>query len=209
MKKFYMLIAAVMISGAAMAQSPVKFGLKAGGNFANINTSISGFGSSVSQSSSSVTSFYVGGLVTVPLGTKLSFQPELLLSSQGTKGETFDDQGNSYEGKASTLYLNLPLMFRYNIVAGLNGELGPQVGFLLSAKDKVQGESFDSKDAYKSLDFGVNVGAEYQFPMGLFLNARYNWGLANIAKEVDGLDDLGLDAKVTNRVLSLGVGFRF
>lgn len=198
-----------MIAGAAMAQSPVKFGLKAGGNFANINTSVSGFGSSVSQSASSVTSFYVGGLATIPLGTKLSFQPELLLSSQGAKGESFDLDGNSYEGKSSTLYLNLPLMVRYNIVAGLHGELGPQVGFLLSAKDKFQGESFDSKDGYKSLDFGVNVGAEYQFPMGLFLNARYNWGLSNIAKGMEEAEDFGVSAKVTNRVLSLGLGFRF
>lgn len=194
-----MLIAAVMISGAAMAQSPVKFGLKVGGNFANNTQSVSGNGLSLSASFSSITSFYAGGFVTLPIGAKSAFQPELLVSSQGAKMD---------EVKTNTLYLNIPLMFKYNVVAGLHAEAGPQVGYLLSAKAKYNGDSQDIKDGYKSLDFGLNVGAEYQFPIGLSLNARYNFGLANISKSDEG-EDLGYTSKVKNTVFSLGLGYRF
>ncbi|POY35432.1 hypothetical protein C3K47_15335 [Solitalea longa] len=189
MKKFYLLIAAVMMAGASMAQSPVKFGIKAGGNLAN-NT-ISGNG--VSASFSNLTSYYVGGLVTASFGSKFAFQPEVLLSSQGTKVDG---------GSLNTLYVNVPLMFKYNAVAGLNLQAGPQIGFLVSAKEKFDGESIDNKSDYNNLDLGANIGAEYNFPMGLFADLRYTFGLANIAK------DSG-DATMRNTVFSLGLGFRF
>ncbi|UKJ06649.1 porin family protein [Solitalea lacus] len=191
MKKFYLLIASVMMAGATMAQSPVKFGIKAGGNFANNTFTNAGF----SASPSSLTSFFVGGLVTAEIADKFAFQPEVLLSSQGYKSGEF---------KNNTLYLNVPLMFKYNVISGLNLQAGPQVGLLLSAKEKLNGESVDIKKNYKNLDLGANFGAEYQFPMGLFLDARYTLGLANIAKLEEGES-----GSVKNTVFSLGLGFRF
>ncbi|MOA30078.1 hypothetical protein D3C78_1511310 [compost metagenome] len=134
-------------------------------------------------------------MVTTEIADKFAFQPELLLSSQGFKAG---------ELKMNTLYLNVPLMFKYNVVSGLNLQAGPQVGFLVSAKSKFDGESEDVKDTYKSLDFGANLGAEYQFPMGFFLDARYTFGLANIAKVEDGES-----GSVKNKVFSVGLGYRF
>lgn len=181
-----------MMAGTAMAQSPIKYGIKAGGNFANNTFS----GNGLSMTPSSVTSFYVGGLVTTSITKKISFQPELLLSMQGYKWNR-----DSIPLTNNTSYLILPLMFKYNIVEGLHLEAGPQIGLLLSAKDKF-GDSEDVKDQYNSLDLGANIGAEYQFPIGLFLNARYNLGLTNIAKFT------AVDVTVKNKVVSLGIGFR-
>ncbi|MCO4291470.1 PorT family protein [Solitalea sp. MAHUQ-68] len=188
MKKIYFLLATMLFSGAAMAQS-TKFGFKAGANFANNIYSGNGLDISVS----SVTSFHAGGFITLGLAKKMALQPELLISGQGAKFEGASD---------NTLYLNVPVMFKYNAVAGLSFEAGPQIGLLLSAKTKVDSVSFDDKESYNTFDFGANVGAEYALPTGLLFNARYTLGLANIAKNFVGL-------AVKNTVFSLGVGYRF
>src|SRR2546428_5292704 len=187
MKKIY-LLAAMLISGATMAQG-VKFGIKAGANFAN-NTMTSG---GMTITPSSITSFHAGAFLTAGF-SKFAIQPEVLISSQGFKTDG---------GKESTLYLNVPLMVKYNVVGGLSLEAGPQVGLLLSAQTKPTNDvSFDNKDNYKSLDLGANLGAEYVLPVGLLFNARYTYGLANLAKDQQ-------DFSYKNKVFSLGVGYRF
>jgi opacity protein-like surface antigen len=51
------------------------------------------------------------------------------------------------------------------------------------------------------LDYGLGIGAAYEFPMGLFVDARYNLGLANISD-----DD---NYKVNNTGMMVGLGYRF
>ena len=85
-----------------------------------------------------------------------------------------------------------------DVAEGFNLEAGPQIGFLLSAE--IIGE--DIKDEMESIDFGMNLGASYDFSEKLFAQARYNIGLSNVAK------DSG-DEKIQNSVISLSMGYRF
>ncbi len=66
-------------------------------------------------------------------------QLEFLLSQQGHAAQ--DDFSNSL----NLLYLNIPLMARYNLGYNLNVHAGIQPGILLSAKSKFQDEKFDVK----------------------------------------------------------------
>ena len=50
----------------------------------------------------------------------------------------------------------------------------------------------------------MNFGAGYEFTENIFASARYNLGLANIAKT-----EAGDDSKVHNGVFSLSVGYKF
>ncbi|WP_408583014.1 outer membrane beta-barrel protein, partial [Myroides odoratimimus] len=54
---------------------------------------------------------------------------------------------------------------------------------------------------FKSFDFGVNFGAGYELPMGVFFDARYNVGLSKVNKE-------GSEAS-KNGVFQLSVGYKF
>lgn len=204
MKKFYLLVASLMMAGAAMAQSNVKYSVKAGVNIANLNVKAEAMGFSESDNANSITGFYVGGAITAPIGQKFSFQPELLASLQGFK-ETDGD------AKLNNWYINVPLMLKYNIIDGLSAEAGPQVGFLISSKVKEDGYSVDAKDNFKTLDLGINFGAEYEFKGGVFVNARYNLGLANIGNTGGPIEtEFGdINVKMRNRVFSFGLGYRF
>ncbi|MCB9201950.1 MAG: PorT family protein [Flavobacteriales bacterium] len=198
MKKLF-LIAAVAVSTVVFGQE-TKFGAKAGVNLANLTGDV--------ENSDMKVGFYVGGYANIGITEVFSFQPELLYSAQGAKFEE-SGSGYSYEEKLNLSYLNIPLMLQYELAEGFKAEFGPQVGFLLSAKDKWEGsyagesESGDEdvKDAFKSIDFGLNIGLNYELESGLNFGARYNVGLSNIADEDD--------VDVKNAVISAGVGYTF
>ena len=115
----------------------------------------------------------------------------------------FSGQGYSFKGSDGNLvalnYLNVPLMAKYYVVKGLSIEAGPQIGYLLSAKN----ESTNVKDSFKKVDFAANLGVGYKLKNGINFGARYNFGLLNI-NNVSG--DSG---KFRNSVLQLSVGYFF
>jgi hypothetical protein len=100
-------------------------------------------------------------------------------------------------------YLSIPVMAKYYVAEGFSLELGPQIGFLLSSKMKVDDESEDFKDETESMDFGLGLGAGYKMENGLFLDARYVLGMSNVAKDMEA------DETIKNNVLQFSVGYKF
>ncbi|MGL5274513.1 Outer membrane protein beta-barrel domain-containing protein [Myroides marinus] len=184
----------------ANAQKPeLKLGAKAGLNV----SSISGDGDSSSR-----TGFNVGVVAEYFVTEKFSIQPEILYSAQGAKYE-FTEIINTGVGIPQRFtvketmkldYINVPIMAKYYVFDGLNVQAGPQIGFLASAKDG----SVNIKDEMKSVDFSLNLGAGYELPMGVFFDARYNIGLTDVAKKVEGEK-----IKSKNGVFQVSVGYKF
>jgi len=226
MKKL-LLLTAIAVFGFNLADAQdVKFGAKAGINLSKI---------SVNQSDGfefrSKPSFHLGGFVELVISEKFSFQPELIYSSQGTKSElveTFDSgidfEQYEYKSDITFEYLNIPLMAKFYAVKGLSLEVGPQIGFLLSAKDDYEeietfsnGEdtvvdsfsgSDDIKEFVKNTDFGLNFGLGYQLDNGLLFGARYNVGLSNISDDNEDAEEED-EFRISNRVFQVSVGYRF
>ena len=205
MKRIILTAAAVFAFGFANAQE-VKFGVKGGLNLANFEGDTDGL------DMKSRTGFHVGGFVAVKLSDKFTLQPEVLYSVQGAKADNFeyDLNGTVYIADLdyNLSYVNVPLMLKYYAAEKFNIEVGPQVGFLTAAKVKatVNGISAeeDAKEQFESLDFGVNVGAGYDFTENLSAGLRYNLGLSNIAKT-----EPGDDSKIRNAVFSVSLGYKF
>lgn len=187
MKKILLTAFAVAAFGVAQAQEEMSFGAKAGLNIANLGGD--------AETDGSLMGFHVGGVAEFPISENFSVQPEVLYSMQGAKYEFLGE-----EADLKLSYINVPILAKYYIMEGLSLEVGPQVGFLMSAK----AEDEDVKDGYKSIDFGLNGGVGYKTEMGLFFQARYYAGLSSINEEVDGMD-----YKETNNVISFSVGYKF
>jgi hypothetical protein len=109
----------------------------------------------------------------------------LNLSMQGAGWEE-DFGGEVYKGVTRLWYLNVPLTGRYTFENGLYGEFGIQPGFLLSAKDKESGDSFDYKDYIKLFDLSIPFGIGYNFPNNFGLNLRIIPGVTNVNKGEEG-----------------------
>ncbi|WP_372754564.1 porin family protein [Mariniflexile sp.] len=185
----------------------VKFGAKAGLNFASIG------GDDVGDQDGR-TAFHVGGIAEIVFSDKFSFQPELLYSSQGSK-ETYEDSFEKGEYVLKLEYINIPLMAKFYVAEGFSIEAGPQIGLLLSSKyeyeyfdkeDSFYNESGeeDAKDYTSGIDFGINAGVGYKLASGLNFGARYNLGLSNIWDFEDS-DDF----KQHNNVIQIYIGFMF
>lgn len=125
MKKL-LLGAALAVSSLTFAQ---QFGVKAGVNVSNISDDND-------VQTNSKTGYYAGVFMNAPIAEDFSIQPEVLYNSLGTKY----DYGNA----SSTLtldYITVPVMFQYNVVPQFYLEAGPEFGFLVNAKSKVESGS--------------------------------------------------------------------
>lgn len=169
MKKITLIAASLFfMMGAATAQKHVYFGLKGGLNASSLSTS----------GSSQKLGFNAGALMHIHTNNKSwGIQPELLYSLEGAKVPVV---GNNSKADVNLSYLNVPVLVQYMWDNGFRLEAGPQFGFLMSAKQKLNGSSTDVKSNYKSFNFSIPVGLGYLTRYGLGFDARYNIGVSNI-----------------------------
>ena len=166
MKKFILLSVFVFLCIAGFSQ--VIFGVKGGLNLATFT------GNDV-EDAKFHPSFHVGGLVNFMISDKITLQPEVLYSGKGAKSDS-----RTY----NLGYVTVPVFVQYNTPSGFFIEAGPQVGFLVSAKQKISGGgTLDFKDQVKSTDFSWVGGLGYKTLSGFGAGARYDFGFYNIANQ--------------------------
>jgi hypothetical protein len=196
MKKLFLTLTAVCALTFASFAQGVSFGLKAGLNLASQKFESSG----ISISPDSRLGYHVGGFATIMFSETFGLQPEVLLSSVGSK---FDVGGDDAIFKYT--YISVPVMLRYQPIEILNIHAGPQFGILASAKGESGGDSEDLEDT-KGLEIAAGFGAGIDLPMGLGFTARYVLGLTNV---VDDSSEFWEDVTVKNNVFQLSVTYRF
>ena len=189
MKKISILaIGLLLASTTLLAQAP-KYGIKAGLNLSRLT----GAGDADWRPG-----FHAGFLSHIHITPAFSLQPEVVYSSQGAKYPYIDNQ----DLKRKLEYINIPVLLQYNFDNGFRLQGGPQIGFLVSAKDKLgDGEISSGTDNYKTIDFSIPLGFSYLSYSGLGVDARYNLGITNV---VDGSS-----TNVRNSVLQFGLFYLF
>ena len=169
--KKLLFISSMALSSFLLHAQHVEFGLKGGLNVGNVK---------VKNSPSSYDpriSAHVGGLAHIHLTKEFAIQPEVVFSGQGFKTNS---GGNTEDVTHKLNYLNVPVLVQYMFSNGIRLESGPQVGFLLSAKEDDGSSNRDVKGGYKDVDFAWAFGAGYLMPSGLGFDARLNLGIAKI-----------------------------
>lgn len=186
MKKLWITCFTLLLVQIAQAQD-VHFGLKAGLNAANLIFKDQG-------ENEFKLGVHAGALAHIHIIDKLALQPEIIISTQG--GKRFS--GNT--GINTNLnYLNIPVLLQYMFNNGFRLQAGPQVGFMLSAHEKINDKKNNLLQNYRSTDFSLPVGVSYLHSSGLGVDARWVFGLNNI-------NDVGNRLPVTrNNVGQLGI----
>ncbi|MEQ8581346.1 MAG: porin family protein [Marinoscillum sp.] len=193
MRKIFLSAILVLATIVGYGQAKVELGLKGGLNLANINREDA-------QATYESATGYHGGAYALVKVANIGIQPELLYSTRGTQ-VSFNDISGDF--KQEYTYLDIPVMLKLYAVAGLNIQVGPQFGVLLSTDGKISdgngGTTSISKDSYKNADISAAFGAGWDAPFGVNFTARYILGLTDI-------DSGSEEAK--NRTFQLSLGFR-
>ena len=147
--------------------------------------------------------------------------PELNLETRGQHAEGDDPFFGHAESRLDFTYLEIPVFFMLKIPAGKvtwNLFAGPELGILTAARAELElnGEEVLSEDVtnqVKDIDFGIEMGAGVEFPMGrgaFFIRPSYYVGFLDVADQDDDEDDDEPDDSeaLHLRNLKLKFGFR-
>ena len=188
MKKVKVLLIALVISVSGISQS-IDLGVKAGVNFSSINLD--------NVASSSITGFQAGVFAGIKFSDKLGVQADVLYSKQGAELTV-----SNVLQQIDLSYVNVPIVLKYYVFQGLNIQVGPQFGFVIN--DNIKEILAGEVDA-KSADISGVVGLGYDLPLGLRVDARYNFGFSDVLDGiVPGETNKG---DSSNKVFSIAVGY--
>ena len=196
MKNIFLSSLFVLAGLSAYSQAQVAIGIKGGLNFATLNVSSS---STVSTAYNSRTGYHFGAFALFKFG-KIGIQPELLFSKQGTNYSF-----STTSGEANFDYINIPIILKLYTAAGINIQVGPQIGFLsgAEAKQTIGGVTTTTNlsSFYKNNDISLALGLGWDLPFGLTIDARYNLGLTKINDGTNPSD-------TKNQVIQISAGFK-
>ncbi|MDR1632508.1 MAG: PorT family protein [Dysgonamonadaceae bacterium] len=209
MKKIFLTLILCGFVGAIFAQG-VKFGVTTGLNVSN---------ESIKLIKTDWKAGFQGGVfLDYAVTPQLSLVPELLFTQRGSKLNISitDDNGKMIDsGYSETLnYLQLPVNVAYKFDLSNDQKLfpfaGAYLGYGLSGSVKFQRAGVESgntkikfgsaEDRMKRLDYGLNIGAGYQYDHIIF-KLQYNHGLADLSNIKD--------RKIKNKNLAVTVGYLF
>lgn len=205
---FIIIIISAITSGKLSAQDEdlrdkLGIGFKAGINSSNLyDTKGENF------EANSKIGLAFGGYLSIPLGKVLGFQPEVMYSQKGYKGDgsilTVD-----YEYTRKTDYIDIPLQLQIKPAPMLTILAGPQYSFLISKGIDFDSEvlSFDQQKDIENNDIrknilGAVVGLDVTFSRAV-LSGRVSWDL----QHNDG-DGTSTSPRYKNVVAQLTLGIR-
>ena len=238
MKK-YILFTIILYTTISNAQN-INFGIKSGFNVSNVFEDLTEKENEIK----SKFGFQIGGFAEFKINKNLSFHPEILFSNQVRMSHFQETKVIILQGefKYSVIriynlnYINFPLMFDYKLSNKFNVEFGPQIGYLISGKTKLEyeNESYPEKNqiievditekvkynldglpyrlttnAYR-FDFGLNFGASYDLSNSIFIQGLYNFGLTSLEESKKYyFTEFSDNWNLKNSVFQLSLGYRF
>ena len=217
MKKLLMMVAMAVCCMAANAQNEVgQLTLQPKVGF-NVSTITGGVQMGKNDAGMKL-GFVIGAEAEYGIAQKFSLAAGVLYSMQGCDfGEfkyLYTVGGQDYESgwdknQYNFAYLNIPIVANYYLAQGFAIKAGIQPGFLLSAKNKVDGigiqasDEVDMKSEMNSFDLSIPLGLSYETE-NVVIDARYNLGLTKLNKE----SGAGIvDSK--NSVIQVTIGYKF
>lgn len=212
MKKIVFASLIFVISMANMKAQDVYFGPKVGVNLTHFIFTGEDADSFKDMHKMKLSSHF-GGFAEIVFDDYFSLQPELLFSIKGARFRDSDE--DDFKSAYVLKYISLPIIAKYYISKEISLEAGPQVAYLLSAKNIETSDtlvsnlgheaaSVDIKDRMEDFDFGVTAGVGYLTKTGFYISARYNFGILNAKIEEEGIDTV-----FHNGTAQLSFGFSF
>lgn len=198
---------AILLGLPRPAAADIQFGLKAGGNMANLTGAEV---DAVSDTLKTKVGFVGGVFLAINLGKAVTIQSEVLYTMKGATYE-FVELDETYSGKLYGDYIEIPLLLKIKFpLGGIQPFVfaGPSVGFKLGEKITFEGETIELPEGesfFENNDYGAIFGAGLGLGRKLHLDVRYSLGLQKVIATVEGEE--ALDVKSGVWAATLGFAF--
>jgi len=168
MKKYLLsLLVVLMVAGLAAGEITIKGGF----TFTDVDLESSGD----SFSAKYKMGFALGLGFEWLMGDTVSFAPEILYVQKNSTIDEFEDW--DYELGV----FEFPLIFKFHLTDSFRLYGGPSFSYIMTAK--ADGDDVD--DDTKNFDYGLVAGAQFVISETIGIEARYNWGFADISEWED------------------------
>ncbi|QAA80351.1 PorT family protein [Aequorivita sp. H23M31] len=216
MKKITFIIGLTLLATNIFGQNTsTEYGLKAGINYSKYTPNIEIKGIDIVDFNGKF-GFYLGGFVNFGFSDIIKLQPELIFAIQGTNTSQeieirFSPHQEPVFGELKTRItestISIPIMLQIYPTKNFYIEIGPQLGYIVSTKEKVTdnpfpefespfGASEDCPNCDK-FDLGASLGIGYNFTRLIGINARYYAGLIERNKTIkSSVINLGINYKL-------------
>jgi hypothetical protein len=199
-----MVMAVFAIAYSTTAQEQLAFGLKVGTNYSNVYDS-----EGEEFDAGAKFGFAAGAFLSIPIGTYIGIQPEVLFSQKGFKA-TGRMLGSAYDLTRTTNYIDVPLLVAVKPITSLTLLAGPQFSYLLKQKDVFSNgstnyqleEEFENDNIRKNTlcfigGFDINLDRTV-------VGARAGWDLSN-----NNGNGTSSTPRYKNAWLQATIGYRF
>lgn len=208
MKTKGLVLVAALLCVTQISFAQVKFGVKTG-----LNLSTQSELGMLWDNNDIKTGFTIGATFDYRFHSVLSIQSEL---NYKTTGLAYEHNNSESKSKVNSDYdyYNIPVLLkgRFNDQLGLNDKWmvsfygGPYYSYLKSAEYEIEENGTTTTDDYKDFsnksDWGLVFGGEVTRKINkgeIFFDLRYEMGLTDVLKNDD----------IKNKVIGLGLGYRF
>lgn len=152
---------------------------------------------------------HFGFFASADVTEKIDLQAELLYSG---KGYRFVETAFSESGNLNLNYITFPILVGYKATDLLRLNIGPELGYLISANSKFGPDRIDVSDKWDNkLDIGLAAGLDYTLSEKIFAGVRYTHGFSSVVANAYVSDNNGNStgerAKFQNRSLQLSFGY--
>jgi Outer membrane protein beta-barrel domain len=173
MKKMLILISATLIGFGAQAQKKKgEIGLLAGLVTNNVNTSGT-LAPNFDKSNAVGGAFYFNSRL---VGNFISLRTELGYYPKG--GTRYNNLNQPVEQDLQ--YIAAPALMLQVKLAMLKAYAGPQLSWMISAKEKTGNAVTDVQNSFKKSEWSGVMGAEINLPLRLLAGIRYSFGITDI-----------------------------
>ena len=169
--RFLLIMSMVFLSTSSIL-AQVKLGVKGGVNIVNV------YDGPVSPDiNNQYRVAYHGGVYgQYEIDNRFAIRTELLYSKKGCRSVNPTGKAN-----VNLHYLNLPVLAEYRIQEQFSVLLGPELGYLLSAKSRFDNQRVNIGWLWdRKIDLGMATGFRYQVNKDVDLGLRYTHGLLNV-----------------------------
>jgi hypothetical protein len=191
-----LLVMLMCASSISAVGQDIRIGIKGGVNFSDVVLT-NYFDPDGEASFKMKIGEHAGVFSSVDLSKQFGLAVELLYSNKGVNAPS----------KINFRYINLPVLLQYKLTEKLLAEVGPEVGYMFSARSKYGNVAhiWDNK-----IDIGLALGIQYAVLEKLNVGARYYAGFSSVqepAQQRDLNNNAEETIKYQNRVMQFYVSF--